>query len=165
MKKLIFVRHGKAEDPYGDIPDYNRSLTSKGKIICRAMARKLKEMDPVPGVFITSPAFRALETALIFSGTFGIRPEKLILDDNIYHKMNLDYLNDLLLEIGNDADSLIFFGHNPAFTEIPDELSREGCEMMPKCGIIGISFDINSWKDLRMHTGKTIYFLKPEKIS
>jgi len=165
MKKLIFVRHAKAEESNGDFSDYYRSLTSRGKVTSRIMARKLNDLDDSPGLFITSPAFRAIETALIFAGTFGLKPEKMVLDDNIYHKMNLDYLTSLLKEIGDDVDSVILFGHNPAFTQIPDELSSDGCEMMPKCGIIGITFDIKVWKDLRRNTGKTIYYLKPEKIS
>jgi phosphohistidine phosphatase len=165
MKKLIFVRHGKAEDNSGDFPDYYRSLTPKGKLTCRTMARRLKETDPAPGLFISSPAFRALETAIIFSGVFSVRPEQLKLDDNVYHKMNFDYLTDMLTEIDDKVDSLILFGHNPGFTEIPDELCLEGCEMMPKTGIIGINFEINEWKDLRRHSGRTIYFLKPEKTS
>ena len=47
-------------------------LTLKGKIISGLMARKLHEKEKSPGVMMTSPAFRALETALIFAGEFGI---------------------------------------------------------------------------------------------
>ncbi len=41
MKKLIFVRHGKAEDESPEISDFERSLTLKGKVISRLMAQKL----------------------------------------------------------------------------------------------------------------------------
>ena len=34
MKKLIFVRHGKAEDDSPEISDFERSLVSKGKLVC-----------------------------------------------------------------------------------------------------------------------------------
>jgi phosphohistidine phosphatase SixA len=33
MKRLIFVRHGKAEDGSPEISDFERSLTLKGKVI------------------------------------------------------------------------------------------------------------------------------------
>ena len=42
MKKLIFVRHGKAEEESG-ISDFERSLTLKGKVISGLMALKLAE--------------------------------------------------------------------------------------------------------------------------
>jgi phosphohistidine phosphatase len=164
MKKLIFVRHGKAEVIPNGISDYERSLTTKGKIICRLMAQKLKELDPSPGVFVTSPAFRALESALIFAGAFGIKPEKLLLHNNIYHKMDFTFLTEMLSDMGEDVDSVTLFGHNPSFSGIADSLCREGIDTMPKTSIIGISFDISTWKELRRKTGKIVYYLKPEIV-
>ena len=63
MEKLKITASG--------ISDYERSLTLKGKIISRLMGKKLREMEKSPVTIITSPAFRALETALIFAS--GIR--------------------------------------------------------------------------------------------
>jgi phosphohistidine phosphatase len=164
MKKLIFVRHGKAETIPNGITDYERSLTTKGKVICRLMAHKLKEADPSPGLFVTSPAFRALETAIIFADIFGFKPEKIVLDNNIYNKMGFSYLTEILAEIDDIVDSVILFGHNPSFTETADRLCHEGIDMMPKTSVIGITFDITSWKELHARTGRILYYLKPEIV-
>jgi phosphohistidine phosphatase SixA len=45
MKKLIFVRHSKAESQIFEISDFERSLTTKGKRIANAMAVRLKEKE------------------------------------------------------------------------------------------------------------------------
>lgn len=164
MKKLIFVRHGKAEDPAAEISDFERSLTLKGKSISKQMARKLKETEKSPGIFISSPAFRALETAIIFAKEFGIEPEKIILDSKIYYKMDYNYLPELLALAGENSDTITLFGHNPAFTGIADSLCKEGCDFMPKSGVIGISFNIKSWSEIKYNTGKMEFYLKPEKV-
>jgi phosphohistidine phosphatase len=163
MKKLIFVRHGRAEDSSADIPDFERSLTIKGKTISRKIARELKEIENSPGVMITSPAFRALETAIIFAQAFEIQPEKIILNSNLYHKMNFNYLREVLSAINEDSDSITFFGHNPSFTEIAGVLCSGGCDFIPKSGVIGISFSITRWQEIKRNSGKIEYFLKPEK--
>jgi phosphohistidine phosphatase len=75
MKKLIFIRHGRAEDPANEITDFERSLTTKGKVIANAVADILFRKDDSKGMIITSPAFRAFETALIFAGIYVIKPE------------------------------------------------------------------------------------------
>ncbi len=49
MKRLIFVRHGKAEDESPEISDFESSLTLKGKVISRLMAHKLREKIKDPG--------------------------------------------------------------------------------------------------------------------
>ena len=164
MKKIIFIRHGRAEDPASEITDFERSLTIKGKTISKLMAGKLKERENFHGIMITSPAFRALETAYIFAGEFGIEPEKVIINSILYYKMNFHYLPEILSLASEDTDSIALFGHNPSFTEIADSLCKGGCDFMPKCGIIGLSFNISTWSEIKHNTGKLEYFLKPEKI-
>src|SRR5450759_3205725 len=118
MKKLIFIRHGRAENPAPEISDFERSLTLKGKSISKLMAHKLGEKENSPGIIITSPAFRALETAFIFAEEFGIKPEDIILNSYLYYKMNFNHLHEVLSLAGEDTDSITLFGHNPSFTQI-----------------------------------------------
>jgi len=162
MKKLIFVRHGKAEDPLSGISDYERSLTLKGKITSRVMGKKLHQIEKPPVLIISSPAFRAIETALIFALEFGVDPDKIILNNNIYYKMNLRHLHEIL-SIGENCETIILFGHNPSFSEIVSGLCKEGCEFMSKTSVAGISFDIMKWEEIRQKSGKLVYFLKPDK--
>jgi len=164
MKKLIFVRHGRAEDPSPEFSDFLRSLTPKGKSIVKQMAQKLAEEENNQGIYITSPAFRALETAIIFGEISGIKPENIVLDSNLYYKMGIRYLQNLLSKTANEIDSIVLFGHNPSFSEIPDLLCKEGCDFLPKCGIAGISFNIKKWSEIEQGSGKLEYFLKPEKV-
>ena len=163
MKKIIFVRHGKAEDQGYEFSDFQRSLTPKGKSVCAQMASKLKEKEKNQGLMISSPAFRALETAIIFAEGLGIAPEKIVLDSNLYYHMDLRYLFKLLSKLNEDISTIILFGHNPSFTHLAGELSREGCDFMPKTGIAGISFKAEKWTDVKEGSGKMEYFLKPEK--
>jgi phosphohistidine phosphatase len=164
MKKLIFVRHGRAEDQAPEISDFERSLTLKGKMIARLMAQKLKEKENSPGLIVTSPAFRALETAIIFAEEFEVEPEKIAIDSNLYYKMNYNYLSEFLSLVSPDIETITLFGHNPSFSEIPDRLCDGGSDFLPKCGVICISFKLRTWTELRQKTGKTEYFLKPEKM-
>jgi phosphohistidine phosphatase len=162
MKKVILVRHGKAEDETPDFSDFERSLTLKGKLVAKQMAGRLLEKEKSPGVLISSPAFRALETALIFAQEFGVSADKVILNSNIYFKMSYRNLPAVLSTIDEETETVTMFGHNPAFTEIANSLSKEGCDSIPKTGIICISFKIMTWSDISRNNGKTEYFLKPE---
>jgi phosphohistidine phosphatase len=161
MKKLIFIRHGRAEDQAAEISDFERSLTLKGKMISKQTAQRFRELENSPGIMITSPAFRALETALIFAEEFGVAPEKILIDSNLYYKMNLNYLRQILSNINEDCDSVTFFGHNPSFSDIAYNLCIGGCDFLPKCGVICISFDVTKWSGIKNNSGKIEYFLKP----
>src|SRR4030042_152884 len=163
MKKLIFIRHGRAEDQTSGITDFERSLTVKGKIIARHRAKRFRAKETDPGVIITSPAFRALETAYIFAGEFGIKPEEIRIESNIYFKTGIKHLFEMLSSVGDEIDTVTLFGHNPSFTEMPDRLCKTGCEFLTKTSAVCISFPIRTWSELKPDSGKQEYFLKPEK--
>ncbi|MGC1389673.1 MAG: histidine phosphatase family protein [Bacteroidales bacterium] len=163
MKRLIFIRHGKAEDESQEISDFERSLTLKGKVISRLMARKLMEREKSPGIIVTSPAFRALETALIFADEYGISTDNLIINSNLYYGMSLQNLPSVLSVITEDAEVVTLFGHNPSFTQIANSLNKEGCDFIPKSGVVCISFSITNWSEIGRNSGKMEYFLIPEK--
>jgi phosphohistidine phosphatase len=162
MKKLLFVRHGIAEEQAFEITDFERSLTPKGKTISKKIARKLLGKESTLGVIITSAAFRALETAYIFAGEFGIKPESVIVNSSLYNKMNARYLTELLSLTDSNIETVTLFGHNPAFTEIADILCKQGCDFIPKSGVVCISFNVKNWSEIQQHNGRLEYFLKPE---
>ncbi|TFG41418.1 MAG: hypothetical protein E4H43_04420 [Bacteroidia bacterium] len=163
MKKLIFVRNGRAEEQNSSVTDFERSLTNKGKSVSEQMALILKEKDTIPAVLVTSPAFRAYETALVFARILGCDPDKIILKNTLYSRATLKSFSEILEDISDDTDSVIFFGHNPSFTEIPDRLSRSGIDFLPKSGIVCLSFKTDTWKGILREKGTVDYFLKPEK--
>jgi phosphohistidine phosphatase len=163
MKKIIFVRHGRAEDQHSEISDFERSLTLKGKIISKQMAQRFREKESNPGLMITSPAFRALETAFIFAVEFGIKPDNIKIESNLYYKASIKILIELLASVSDDVDKITLFGHNPAFTEMPDRLTKSGCEFLTKTSIVCISFPVKTWSGIKLDTGKLEFFLKPEK--
>ncbi|HKK41471.1 MAG TPA: histidine phosphatase family protein [Bacteroidales bacterium] len=164
MKRIIFVRHAKAEVQNSSISDFERSLALKGKYMASLMASMLKEKTDQEATVISSPAFRAIETAMIFCKVLGYDTGKIIMNENLYPGTGLKGLKAILQEAGDDADTIMLFGHNPAFSDLPDTLCKHGCDIMPKCGVISISFKIQTWSEIKQKTGKTEYYLKPEKV-
>ena len=164
MKRLIFIRHGKAEEDSPEISDFERSLTLRGKVVSRLMAHKLVEKEKNLGIILSSPAFRALETALIFAGEYGINADNVIINSNLYYKMSLRNLPAILSVINEGTEVVTLFGHNPSFTQVANNLCKEGCDFIPKCGVVCISFNITKWSEIGRNIGKMEYFLKPENI-
>ncbi|MGW8179219.1 MAG: SixA phosphatase family protein, partial [bacterium] len=83
-RKLIFIRHARAEDQASGMSDFERSLTKKGKLQSRQMAQVMKSKEDDPGMIVSSPAFRALETALIFCREYGISTDSIVIRSDLY---------------------------------------------------------------------------------
>ncbi|MGA1976793.1 MAG: histidine phosphatase family protein [Bacteroidales bacterium] len=165
MKKIIFVRHGRAEEQSAELTDFERSLTLKGKVISRQMAKRMKEKEKNPGLIITSPAFRAMETAFIFAEEFGISHEIILINSGLYFRTGIKTLIGIIGSLDNEINTITLFGHNPSFTEIADRLCSGGCEFLTKTSVVCISFQTTDWSGIKLDSGKLEYFLKPEKLS
>jgi phosphohistidine phosphatase len=70
-------------------------------------------------------------------------------------------LYEMLSKINDEEDTVTLFGHNPSFTELIFALSSNECNFIPKCGIVTITFSINSWKEIGHNTGNIAYQLNP----
>jgi len=153
MKRIIFMRHGKAENQDQGLSDFERSLTLKGKNLSHLMAVKLREKINNPGLLISSPAFRALETALIFAMEFDIKPETIVLRSEVYYRLNEKTLLSILESSASKNDSVVFFGHDPSFTNIANYLTGNAVGEIPKSGIVCISFNIKEWGEIKPGSG------------
>jgi len=162
MKKLIFVRHGKAEDPDNALNDFGRSLTEKGKEISSQMARRLAKREKEQVTIVTSPAFRALETALIFAGTLKTGYDNIVIREAIYGSFGLDSMCLILNELGDDHSAVVLFGHNPAFSLLVNHFSGINRGFMPKSGVACFEFDTGKWSAISRKNCRMTYFLHPD---
>ena len=80
-KSLHIIRHGKSSWDFEGISDIDRPLSPRGINNAYLMAKKLSERKVVPDLFMTSPANRALYTAIIFSRVMKFPYEKIVIED------------------------------------------------------------------------------------
>lgn len=162
MKRLIFVRHGKAEDQDTAPDDFQRSLTGKGKYVSSQMAARTVKREKGEITIITSPAFRAIETALIFAGVLKTNYDDIIVRESIYGSFGFDSLCLMLREAGNDSQTVMLFGHNPSFSLLVNHFSGNNRGFMPKTGVVCFEFKADRWEDISKKNAELAYFLNPD---
>jgi phosphohistidine phosphatase len=162
MKRLIFVRHGKAEEEGTVDSDFVRSLTAKGKEVSSQMAKRLAKREKDKITIVTSPAFRAIETALIFANVLKVRYDSIIINETIYSSFGVNKLICILEEAGKDNETIALFGHNPSFSLLVNHFSGTNRGFMPKSGVACFEFHSSEWKGISASDADLIYFLTPD---
>jgi len=147
FKYLHIVRHGKASWDYENIADIDRPLKERGIKDSYLMAEKMRAKNQIPDYFISSPAVRALHTATIFARVFGLEGSKLEIRNDLYMTGKKNIL-DIIKQTNNTIDSLMIFGHNPAFTDIANDFLINKIDNLPTTGIVTLKFELNSWKEV-----------------
>ena len=164
IKRVILIRHARAEEHAPQLSDSDRSLTLKGKQEAKSMAKILKDKEKNPGTVLTSPAFRALETAIIFCKEYAIEPGNIRICPEIYSMQDNESYLAFLRSLDDEIDTVTMFGHNPMFSDVARYFTNSKTEDIPKTGIICISFNQEKWALLEPGSGKVDYFLKPDSL-
>lgn len=147
MKKLYFVRHAKAVQENIGLTDFDRPLTEKGAMDAQLISSLLHKEKVVPHLIISSPAVRALSTAAIFARNLHYPLSAVRLEDSLYESSVDNYLKHLHLT--EDKHQTVFlFAHNPTITEAANLFIDDFIENIPTCGVTGLSFEVDSWKQL-----------------
>ena len=73
--QIYLLRHGIAEDARAGQPDSERALTDDGRDKLRRVLRRARTADLDPGVILSSPYRRALETAAVAAEVLGYKGE------------------------------------------------------------------------------------------
>jgi phosphohistidine phosphatase len=146
-KTLHIVRHAKSSWDYENISDIDRPLKLKGIQCAYEMARRIKIRNTIPELIITSPANRAIHTAIIFARLFEFPPNKIIIEEGLYATEE-DYILKLIKKTDNSVSSLMIFGHNPEFTNFANIFVKDAIDNISTAGIVSLVFDIEKWKDI-----------------
>jgi len=163
MKRLLIVRHAKSSWDFPHLSDFERPLNNRGKNDAPDMAKRFLEAGINIQQLISSPANRALSTAREFARELGFAKEEIIEDENHYHASS-SALRSMVRHFDNEFDSIMIFGHNPGLTYLINELSDFRLDNLPTCGVCGIEFPVNSWKQIEKRSGKKFYYDFPKSV-
>ncbi len=163
-KILFIVRHAKSSWDYENIADIDRPLKLKGIKAAYEIARKLKLRNDLPELIITSPANRAIHTALIFARVFETKGSLIRIDEGFYEG-SVDYFINQIKATDETVSSLMLFGHNPGFTELSNRFLPQHISDLPTSGTVKIEFDVDSWKNISKETVKEHSMVFPDRDS
>lgn len=157
MKRLLLVRHAKSDWDNINLADFDRPLNKRGKKNAPEMAERLINQKLIPQHLVSSPALRALSTAIVFAEAFGIEKSKIQQEEHIY-----EAVPDTLLKVINHLDDAYnfaaMFGHNPGITSFAVGLTGSHISSIPTCGMILIEFPFDQWSMISYGTGdKKLY--------
>ncbi|MCX7987644.1 MAG: histidine phosphatase family protein [Bacteroidales bacterium] len=144
MKILHILRHGKSSWDYPGIDDLDRPLIERGIKNAISTGTYLFETYGQPSLIITSPAIRALHTAILIARSCGVPYGKVVIDERIYESYSSSII-EVVEELPSNYESIVVVGHNPMLTEFCNLFLPDYLENLPTSGLVTLTFDIKTW--------------------
>jgi phosphohistidine phosphatase len=169
MKTLTLLRHAKSgwDDPVAR--DFDRPLNLKGQRAAQMMGRHLKSEGLSFDHAVASPAVRVVETLAHVGRGYG-SDLATAWDARIYLASAATLL-DVVHELPGATDHVLLTGHNPGLEELVLMIVPDGGELrgaveakFPTASYAVLSFDIDSWSDVRPGAGALQRFVRPRDL-
>jgi phosphohistidine phosphatase len=162
-RRLLMIRHAKSSWANPLQSDFERPLNERGEHDAPMMGERLKKMDLLPDLIISSTAKRARQTAKRIAKAIGYDKERIQLVDKLYHCIP-PVFEEVLAEVGDEVQTVYVVAHNPGITEFVNELSPDfRVDNLPTCGIVGAEIELEHWEMLANARKKVFLFEYPKK--
>ena len=129
--KIVLIRHVKS-DWSADKTDFDRPIREDRKADALKIAQALKAKGIAPGLMITSPAKRTLQTAKLFAKVFDYSPTPIELAESLY-ECTCDELWRVIQLPRPTLPSLFVICHNPAITDFINTYTNARIDNVPTC--------------------------------
>lgn len=159
-KTITFIRHAKSSWEYR-VSDKNRPLKERGISDAILVAKELNQLGGTIDFAWSSPANRALHTAMIVLGGVGYDFKKFQVSNTLYDFSGEDVLG-FIRSLHNGLDHVLLFGHNHAFTSLVNTLGDTYISNVPTAGLVRIVFKTDDWSTI--NKGTTLKTIFPKEL-
>lgn len=163
MKTIYFIRHAKSDSNTG-VSDFDRPLNLRGYNDAHNMSLLIKEQGVFPNLIITSPAIRAMTTALIFGNNLDFNFSKIQLNKKLYASTDKEYI-DCIKKTDNNINTVFLFGHNPSISDCVNNFTTAFTGELSTCAIVGLQFKVEAWENISSKNVSFNYYHYPKKMT
>jgi phosphohistidine phosphatase len=171
MRRLLLLRHAKAERSQPGGGDHDRVLTERGRSDAKKLGAYLARHAFAPDRAVVSTADRTRETWTLLAAALTKAPP-VGFEDRLYNATPQTILQ-MIKETGPEAGTLLVIGHNPALQELAAMLIASGDidarerlgEDFPTSALAAISFAAENWNGVHVHGGRLEHFVTPKWLA
>ena len=126
-RRLVLLRHAKAEPAGEGTPDEVRPLALAGRRQAGRVGAVLLQTGLVPELALVSPAVRTRQTWELLRGAFGDAEPEVVVSDDLYTGGVQDAVA-LLREVDERVRSVLVVGHEPTISATAAALAGESSD-------------------------------------
>lgn len=170
MRRLILLRHAKAERSEPGMSDNSRALIDRGRKDAARIGGYMAGHGLIPERVLISPAARAQETWKHAAGAF--RPAPAVLSAERLYDATPHTILAVIKDTPANAHTLLIVGHNPGLHDLAVMLVASGDidarerlrEKLPTSGLVIIDFAFDDWGKLHPQSGRLERFVSPKSL-
>ena len=163
MKRLTLIRHAKSDWSDASLSDFDRPLNERGKKAAPMMGKRIAKRRDTPELLISSPAKRALKTALLISKELGLSKKNIREQLDIFEAKEKTLIK--IIQGLSKQKYVALVGHNPGLSDLANWLCPDSPEWLPTCAVLTLELDVDSWSRVKQGCGRILVYDYPKKAN
>lgn len=164
MRTLYLMRHAKSSWSFDELSDQERPLNDRGRDDAPRMGQALAGRRIVPDLIVSSPAVRAMSTAVLVARELKYAAATIVVEPDIY-QADVDTLLAVIRALPDTAPAVLLTGHNPTITDVANHLSPSPLSgEMPTAAVICLRFQTEHWADIAPGNAEFYFYDCPKNI-
>ena len=160
MKTLYLLRHAKSSWSFDELSDQERPLNDRGRDDAPVMGKALAKRHICPDVIVSSPAVRAMSTAVLVAREMQYPHDKIVVEPGIYGA-DVNDLFAIIKGLPDGAGTVLLVGHNPTITETANALSPSSLNEMPTAAVVCLRFTCEHWAEVNKANAEFYFYDYP----
>ena len=166
VRRLMLLRHAKADAPAGSASDLERSLAADGRSAAGRLGEYMAQHGLVPDRVLVSPARRTRETwALLKLDGAAVETSSQLYD------ASSDRIVAMVRAVAPETGTLLLVAHNPGLQELAGKLmtaddieGRARVGGFPPAALAVLDFSAPSWGAVAPGAGRLERFVDPRRL-
>ena len=167
MRRLLLLRHAKAERLQPGGRDQDRVLAQRGRADTKTLGAYLARHAFIPDRAVVSTAARTRETWTLLTTAMGQTPP-VSFEERLYDA-SPEAILQTIKATGPDTGTLMVIGHNPGLQELTATLVASGDiearerlgREFPTSALVVIGFTVEHWNGVHPRSGRLEHFVTP----
>ncbi|WP_223653023.1 SixA phosphatase family protein [Hymenobacter psoromatis] len=164
MKTLYLMRHAKSSWSFDELSDQERPLNDRGRDDAPRMGQALAARRIRLDRLVSSPAVRAMSTAVLVARELKLPSSSIVVEPTIY-QADVATLLAVIRAQPDAAQSVLLTGHNPTITDVANQLSPSPLHgEMPTAAVLCLHFQTDKWADVKPANAEFYFYDYPKNI-
>ncbi|HEX5211997.1 MAG TPA: histidine phosphatase family protein [Pseudolabrys sp.] len=170
MRRLLLLRHAKAERSEPGTKDFARVLIDRGRKDAAKIGAYMAAHALIPDRVVLSPAARTQETWKYAAAAF--QPAPAAMSAERIYDATPHTIFGAIKDTPASVHTLMMVGHNPGLHELALMLIASGDidarerlrEKLPTSGLVIVDFAFDNWGKLHPQSGRLERFVSPKTL-
>jgi phosphohistidine phosphatase len=175
MKRLLLLRHAKAEAGDSGAGDHGRALSERGRRDAPRMGIEMQHRGYRPDLVLCSTSVRTIETWSRVAAELGDAAEVRLLDE--LYLAPAGVIAGAVQSASAAVQTLAVVGHSPGLGDLARALARKPdsgeelrllramTEKFPTAALAVLDFESHEWRAVAALSGKMTDFLRPKDLT